>query len=128
MKHWQHLGSPPMHQWILLDCDAVVRLIMATAHRTPPQEEDEKIVVDVDLSILGESPTQYDPYVRAIRQEYSWVPEGDFRLGRRKFLRGMLKREFIYATPRMRTRFEANARENMQRELRTIAEAERQNA
>ncbi len=99
------------------DCAAVERLIMATAHTAPPVQEDEKIVVDADLSILGADWETYSRYAAAIRQEYDWVPDDQFTAGRSALLKNMLARETLYWTAPCREKFEAQARENLRREL-----------
>lgn len=103
------------------DCDRITRLIMATTHRAVPVADDEKIVTDADLSILGAMPDEYDGYVRAVRQEYGWMSNADFRAGRTAFLNSMLVRPFIFSTDRMRDRLEEKARSNMKREQRAFA-------
>jgi len=64
------------------DCERMIRLIMATEHRVA-LHDDEKMVVDADLSVLGSPADDYDCYVRAVRQEYGWMEEADFRAGGR---------------------------------------------
>ena len=46
-------------------------------------EDDEKMVAAADLSVLGSPADDYDCYVRAVRQEYGWMEEADFRAGGR---------------------------------------------
>lgn len=60
----------------------VGRLIAVTRHAKRPEGEDEKWMVDLDLSILGASPARYAQYRTQVRQEYAHVPDPDFRRGR----------------------------------------------
>lgn len=100
---------------------SVSDLILATKHNVLPQTENEKIVVDVDLSILGEDPKTFDTYEKQIREEYAWVPEDGFRAGRIKVLEGFLDREWIYSTPEMRKNgYEGRAQENLRRSLAAL--------
>jgi predicted metal-dependent HD superfamily phosphohydrolase len=99
------------------DCAVIARLILATTHRNTPEAEDEKVLVDIDLAILGGPQTDYDHYVRAVRQEYAWVSDQDFRKGRSAFLRTMLARATVFSTPRLGARFEERARSNLRHEL-----------
>lgn len=100
---------------------AVVRdLIMDTRHVTSPASNDGRYVVDIDLSILGESPERFDAYERAIRREYGHVTEEAFRNGRAKVLRSFLDRPRIYGTDVFRDRYEAAARENLARSLTAL--------
>lgn len=99
------------------DSSTVARLILATNHRALPKGADEMIVADVDLSVLGSASDDYARYARAIRREYFWMPNDDYRAGRIGFLRHMLGRSYIYSTEMMRERFETRARENIKSEL-----------
>jgi predicted metal-dependent HD superfamily phosphohydrolase len=93
----------------------VVQLIQATkTHQA--SDATVALFIDADLSILGTEPETYARYARAIRQEYSWVAEADYRAGRSKVLQRFLDRERIYQTD-MFEQFEARARENMEGEL-----------
>ena len=80
-------------------------------------EGDIAIMVDIDLSILGALDETFDAYDAAIRREYSWVPESDYRAGRRAVLRSFADREFIFHTAVMRQSHEAAARRNVERAL-----------
>lgn len=93
-------------------------LIMATRHAAVPQDNDAKVLVDVDLSILGESPERFDEYEGQVREEYSWVPEFLFKRERRKILEEFLARPVIFNTNPFRERYEAQARVNLERSLR----------
>lgn len=95
----------------------VHRLIMATRHEAVPHEADEKLLVDIDLWILG-SPTQrFDEYEQQVREEYGWVPGPIYRRTRRKLLEAFRARPTIYSTDRFVQRYEARARANLARSL-----------
>lgn len=72
---------------------------------------------DCDLAILGSPLSVYEEYRQAIRGEYSWVPEDEYRSGRSKVLRRFLDRPAIYATPAMHQWLEQTARRNLAGEL-----------
>ncbi len=95
----------------------VQRLIMATCHAALPATDDERLLVDIDLSILGAAPERFDEYEVQVRQEYAWVPGPLFRRKRREILQGFLDRASIYSMPEFRQRFETQARENLQRSI-----------
>jgi predicted metal-dependent HD superfamily phosphohydrolase len=99
----------------------VAALIMATRHDVTPEGADARVLVDVDLSILGASSTRFDEYERDVRAEYDWVPAPVFRRERRKILERILGRERIYGTQRIRESHEAGARANLTRSLATLA-------
>jgi predicted metal-dependent HD superfamily phosphohydrolase len=97
--------------------NTVIELIHATKHTHPPITPDAEILVDIDLSILGQDPETFDSYERGIRQEYAHVEDRAFREGRSAILQRFLDRPAIFATPRMRSRYEEPARHNIRRSL-----------
>jgi predicted metal-dependent HD superfamily phosphohydrolase len=88
-------------------------LIMATRHSQAPATPDERLLVDIDLAILGAAPARFDEYERQIRDEYGFVPEALFREKRGEILRGFLERPALFATPALSDSFEAAARANL---------------
>ncbi|NJM77982.1 MAG: N-methyl-D-aspartate receptor NMDAR2C subunit [Acaryochloridaceae cyanobacterium RU_4_10] len=101
-------------------CERLRSLILATQHDTIPQTPDAKILVDIDLAILGASETRFDLYEKQVRQEYHWVPEDQFCKARRQILERFLARPFIYSTTYFQERLEQQARSNL---LRSISSA-----
>jgi predicted metal-dependent HD superfamily phosphohydrolase len=96
---------------------AVKGLILDTRHVAPAASADGRLLVDIDLSILGRPADEFDTYEQAIRREYAYVPDEAFASGRARILRGFLAREWIYATELFRERYEMAARENLRRSL-----------
>lgn len=98
-------------------CDEIVQriveMILATQHSSEPTTHDEKLIVDIDLSILGRTPDVFARYDHQIRQEYSWVLEDQYRAGRSAILKSFLDRKAIYSTDFFRERYEAQARMNL---------------
>jgi predicted metal-dependent HD superfamily phosphohydrolase len=92
-------------------------LVLATRHEAQPQSPDARLLVDIDLSILGAEPERFDEYERQVRKEYAHVPDLFFRMGRAKILKQFLARPAIYSTAAFRERFEARARANVERSL-----------
>lgn len=88
-------------------------LILATRHSQVPATPDERLLVDIDLAILGAAPGRFEEYERQIRDEYGFVPEDVFRDKRAAILRGFLARPAIFATAALAARFEAAARANL---------------
>jgi predicted metal-dependent HD superfamily phosphohydrolase len=110
----RNAGKPP---------DSIKRvsdLIMATRHDAPSEGNDAGVLVDVDLSILGDSPDRFDEYERQVREEYSWVPEVLFKRERKKILEDFLARPAIFNTEQFRDRYERQARANLQRSLHKL--------
>jgi predicted metal-dependent HD superfamily phosphohydrolase len=92
-------------------------LILATKHDAIPESADGKLLVDIDLAILGASAERFDEYERQVRQEYAWVPEPLFRAKRREILEAFLARPHIFSTSDFRSKFEAQARANLERSI-----------
>ena len=90
-------------------------LVLATKHTGSPGSDDERLLVDVDLAILGAPAQRFAECERQIRAESSWVPQPLFDEKRGAILRSFLDRERIFATPLFHSRFEAAARVNLAR-------------
>ena len=88
-------------------------LVLATRHSQLPVSEDERLLVDVDLAILGTGPERFAEYERQIRAEYAWVPDPVFRTARLAILRNFLARPLLYGTPHFQELLEAPARRNL---------------
>jgi len=101
--------------------DRVHALVMATRHSVAPGTADERLLVDIDLAILGADSARFDEYEHQIRDEYGFVPEALFRDKRAAILRGFLARPALYSTPALARRFEAAARANLARALAALA-------
>ena len=91
----------------------ITELIMATCHAALPVGQDQKLLVDVDLAILGAPRPRFIEYEEQVRQEYDWVPGWLFRRRRRGILKEFLAREPIYNTAQIRAKLEGQARENL---------------
>ena len=92
-------------------------LVMATRHEARPGSADARLLVDIDLAILGAGPERFAEYEAQVRKEYAHVPEFLFRIARSRILEQFLARPAIYSTPRFKDRFEAQARANLLRSL-----------
>ena len=96
----------------------VERLILATkSHDIDADDSLVGLFLDADLEILGSPPEEYARYGRAIREEYSWVTDEDYRVGRVGVLRLFLQRERIYRTPALIDLWEEPARQNLNAEI-----------
>ncbi len=100
----------------------VENLILATKHAEVPNDADARLMVDIDLSILGQEEDVFDEYEDQIRKEYDWVPGEVFVNGRSGILTSFLDRPHIYATEYFRAKYEVQARRNIERSLATLGE------
>ena len=102
-------------------------MIEATATHTPAvlgdaaADRDAALFLDMDLSILGAPPAAFDAYEEAIRREYDWVDEADWRKGRADVLKRFAARPAIFHTEVFGQRLEAPARQNIARSLARLA-------
>ena len=109
-------------------CQHIYALIMMTAsHQIDEIDEwsekakekycDVAYLLDMDLSILGASWSQYKQYAHAVRQEYAHVSDDDYRVGRIAVLKGLLAHPTLYLTDYYYVRLEKQARKNIEHEI-----------
>ena len=96
---------------------------MATEHNFVPVENDQKLIVDIDLSILGASSSRYEEFVEAIRKEYKYVPWFMFKKKRIELMQYFLNRESIYSHEYFVQSLEKQARVNIAREISKLKNA-----
>lgn len=87
--------------------------ILATKKHEASDDNDTNYMVDFDLASLGEPPEVFEENAENIRREYSFVPEKEFREGRKKILQHFLDMERIFKTNAFFLRYEEQARENL---------------
>jgi predicted metal-dependent HD superfamily phosphohydrolase len=92
-------------------------LVMTTRHDVLPVGADARLLVDIDLSILGAPPARFAEYERQIRVEYAHIPPEVFEPRRRGILGTFLAREPLYLTAPVRARLEDTARFNLTRAI-----------
>jgi predicted metal-dependent HD superfamily phosphohydrolase len=100
----------------------VSALVLLTRHLAPTTDSAGQLLCDVDLSILGREAVEFERFERAIRAEYDWVPEPEYRAGRGRILRGFLERQPLYQTEPFRIRYEEPARRNLAGALGRLVE------
>lgn len=95
-------------------------LIMATLHNHEVNKNDEMLLVDIDLSILGSPAEVYDEFEKNIRKEYSIVPSFIFRKKRKKLLQAFIDRDSIFNHEHFKIKYEQLARDNMCRAIGSL--------
>jgi predicted metal-dependent HD superfamily phosphohydrolase len=99
--------------------DLVASLILKTkTHDAGVDDPDAWVLLDADLAILGASKPAYRAYAENIRREYAWVPEPEYRRGRRQVLESFLARPAIFHLLR---HLEEPARRNLAAEVARLA-------
>lgn len=104
------------------DAEALARIVamINDTKNHHARHGDTALMVDVDLGILGASRNAFEVYDKAIRMEYEWVPEEQYRNRRVQVLKAFLDRESIYKTSEFRHHYEGQARENLARKIREL--------
>jgi predicted metal-dependent HD superfamily phosphohydrolase len=96
----------------------VAALIRTTKAHEAGGDADAQVLIDADLAILGASEPVYQDYAEKIRQEYAWVPETEYRRGRRRILESFLTKPRIY---HLLCHLEEPARRNLAAEIARLA-------
>jgi predicted metal-dependent HD superfamily phosphohydrolase len=96
----------------------VASLILKTKTHDAWDDPNAQVLLDADLAILGASEPEYQRYADQIRQEYAWVPQPDYRIGRRQVLTKFLTRAKIFHLLRD---LEQSARHNITAEITRLA-------
>jgi predicted metal-dependent HD superfamily phosphohydrolase len=99
----------------------VQELVLATRHTGGDYAADAALVVDVDLSILGQPHGVYVQFEHDVRKEYWWVPHRRYAAGRTAILQSFLDRSYVYGWPLFRDRYEVQARQNLEGAIRALA-------
>jgi predicted metal-dependent HD superfamily phosphohydrolase len=111
------LGFPPQK------IEQTVIFIEATqTHQVPmglKAATDLEFFLDFDMSVLAAERDIYGLYRENVRKEYRLIPAPLYRPGRKKFLQTCLQSESIFHTTEFRSRYEAQARDNIKWELET---------
>lgn len=102
------------------DIQRIYEQISATKSHQKSEDEDTNFLLDADLSILGKSSEAYSGYTKQIRKEYSIYPDFLYKPGRKKVLQHFLELESIFKTEYFRNKYEIQARENIEFELKGL--------
>lgn len=106
--------------------EQVKTLILATkTHRLSPENDtpEARFLLDLDLQILGTDEHLYEKYAQNIRQEYWLVPQATYNRGRTAVLTHFLDAPFIYKTTYFKTKFEQQAKQNLEKELKNLLDS-----
>jgi len=116
---WNRLYKTGLLGYFIND---VYSMILATKHNgNNIEDNDTKYLVDIDLSNLGVSPEKFEENSKKIRQEYGWVPESEFNKNRKAILEHFNNSDYIYHTNYFREKYENQARENLEREIKKLS-------
>ncbi len=97
--------------------ERIYKLIMATQHDGEVVGQDEKLIVDIDLTILGAASNVYNQFEHNVRKEYRLVPSFVYRKKRKQLLEDFLSQDTIYYLDYFQNKYEKKARENIARAI-----------
>ncbi len=100
--------------------DKCCKQIIATKNHSTNEDIDTNYLVDTDLGILGAEWPEYKSYADKIRNEYGKYPDSLYKKGRRDKLNHFLRMDRIFKTDEFKERFEKQARDNMEKELKEL--------
>ncbi len=95
-------------------------LIMVTRHDCAPDSTDAQVLLDIDLSILGQPPHVFARYESQIAEEFADVPLAQRRVRRSAILQQFLDRPRIYHTQLFHDLYEAQARANLAESIKAL--------
>lgn len=100
----------------------VARLVRLTVTHDPAAgDRNGEVLCDADLAVLAGAPADYAAYAAAVREEYAFVPDEEFRVRRSDVLRRLLALDRLFRTPYAHESWEAVARRNVTTELDLLA-------
>ena len=99
-------------------------ILCTQSHELPVTKKtnlDTAYFLDLDLAILGACENEFRRYDVAIRKEYAYLPDADYKAGRKAVIQGFLGRERIFYSDHFRARFEESARANLAKALDALS-------
>jgi len=102
----------------------VTHMIRATEHRAPSLDNDTRILCDIDLSSLASPWDKFLNDSSALRAEQAASNDADYYSKKIGFLGALLKRPTIFLSSHFRDRYEAKAKENIQRYIAQLEAGE----
>lgn len=94
--------------------------ILATKSHIKSADGDTNYFTDADLSVLGQPWETYSLYYKNVRKEYSIYPDFVYNQGRKKVLNHFLTMERIFKTDFFHCKFDIQAKQNIQNELKLL--------
>jgi len=105
-----------------VDLAEVARLVRLTTNHDPaPDDHAGQVLCDADLAILAADPARYQEYSAGVRRDYEFVPDADYRAGRRAVLQELLARDTLFRTQHAQREWDRRARENLADEIAALA-------
>lgn len=121
-KQSAQIAKEKLTAWQLPDetVNKVEELILLTANHSTGSDAEATIFLDADMAILGSEPDHYEQYRKGVREEFSIYPDFIYNRGRKQFLQKTILQPRIYQSDFFSSRFEAQARINIQNEINQL--------
>ncbi|GEA06421.1 hypothetical protein KUL42_11820 [Alteromonas sp. KUL42] len=100
--------------------ESVAGLIRATSHTSAATSNDEKLIVDIDLSVLGQPQKVYEKYSIDVRREYRLVPQFIYNKKRSKILCSFMSKSRIFFFDEFEILLGKQAANNVHNELLSL--------
>lgn len=108
------LGETSFPEEKIYKCSSI---ILATKAHDWTEDNDSRIFIDADLSILGKDWNSYLHYCKQIREEYTIYPDPIYQMGRKNVLNHFLEMQRIFKTEHFFVHYEKQARQNIEKEI-----------
>lgn len=96
-------------------------ILKTVTHVSENEDSDALILLDADLAPLGADKEVFARQSQALRLEFGWIPEDEYKASRVRILSGFLGRERIYQTDRLYESLEAKARSNLSQAIAELS-------
>lgn len=102
--------------------DRVSDLVLATiTHQAQSTDIDAQILLDADLAPLAYEESLFLEQSEAVRKEFSYIPEEEYKKNRVVILNKFLARERIYLTDQLYSELEDRARSNLETSINLLS-------
>ena len=91
-------------------------------HTPSPLDPDARLLVDIDLAILGSPAERFERYDQDVRMEQAWTPGFHYQEARAQVLQSLLDRPRLFYGEHAAVLFEAQARINLAAALSRLAQ------
>jgi pantetheine-phosphate adenylyltransferase len=95
--------------------------VLASKHDVFPTDNDTRLFTSIDLVPLGK-PTQFFKENEGnIREEFSWAPDEQYRIGRKEFVQRFMERPSIYPHEYFKEKYERRAVRNLESLIKKLS-------
>lgn len=96
------------------------QIIATQLHEKSNTDTDTNLLIDLDLSILGQDHDSYLTYTEKIRKEYKSYPNFIYKPARKKAMQNFLEQDSIFKTTYFIEKYELTARDNINKEIQSL--------